>query len=134
MAIFKSELYEIMAEQAVVGGFLAVPENLFEILPQERIEDWKFSEKECSFKITGLAPISLKLQTVDAHQITFVSNSEKPFAFSLNLHLGVKGDSTDLSADFDADVNAFLGTMLKGPLTNFLNHLGSSIQKKYAQV
>ncbi|HAW20659.1 MAG TPA: hypothetical protein DCX14_10790 [Flavobacteriales bacterium] len=134
MPVFESDSYDVVAAQSSVSSFLSVPENLIEILPQDRIEDWKFTEDECSFKITGLAHISLKLKTVDKDKITYISNSEKPFPFSLNLHLGEKGDSTDFSADFDADVNAFLGTMLKAPLTNFLNHLSTSIQKKYAPV
>jgi len=112
---------------------LSDPKNLIEILPKERIEDWKADDQSCSFKIKGLAAIYLILESADSNRVVFKSNTEKPFTFKLIVDLQNNDDVTDLSAQFDAEVNSFLGTMLKGPLTNFLNHLGTEIKAKYSQ-
>mgnify|MGYP006083105755 CR=1 FL=1 len=133
MAIFKSDTFLVTVGNDVISNFLRDPKNLIEILPQDRIEDWKADDTTCSFKIKGLASIFLSLESAEKHTVIFKSNSEKPFSFRLIVDLVENIGVTDLSARFDADVNAFMGTMLKGPLTNFLNHLGAEIKAKYSE-
>lgn len=132
MTKFESSQFSVAKSNVVISDFLAQPNNLIEILPQDRIEDWKSDDDKCSFKIKGLAHISLKLVSKEADKVIYASASDKPFAFELVVRMEEKDESNcDLSASFDADVNAFMGTMLKGPLTNFLNSLGESIKQKF---
>jgi hypothetical protein len=133
MAIFKSDTFQVSDSSALISSFLSDPKNLIEILPKERLEDCKADDQSCSFKIKGLAAIYLILESADSNRVVFKSNTEKPFTFKLIVDLQNNDDVTDLSAQFDAEVNSFLGTMLKGPLTNFLNHLGTEIKAKYSQ-
>lgn len=115
-----------------LSSFLSTPENLYHILPQDRIEDWTFDDTTCSFKIKGLAHIQLKLDHASTDQVVYASNSEKPFPFFLKINTTASGSGTELRASFEADVNSMMGMMLKSPLTNFLNALGTAIQEKYA--
>ncbi len=132
MTTFNSDSYPISATPNEISTFLAQPANLREILPQDRIENWKVDGDQCSFKIKGLADIALKLESADDYKVTYVSTSEKPFAFKLIVDLNTKDDGAAISAKFDADVNSFMGMMLKSPLTNFLNSLGEALNRKYS--
>lgn len=132
VAKFESASYKVATAPQTLSSFLAVPANLYEILPQDRIEGWKSDDTGCSFKIKGLAQISLKLDTADRASVVYVSASEKPFSFFLRIYTQPSDDQTTLNAEFEADVNAMMGMMLKTPLTNFLNSLGEAIQRKYA--
>ncbi len=132
MTSFNSDTYSLSTGQKEVSDFLAQPANLHEILPQERIENWKIDGDQCSFKIKGLADIALKLENATDSEVTYVSTSEKPFPFKLIVMLNEAEGGSSISAKFDADVNSFMGMMLKTPLTNFLNSLGKALNRKYS--
>ncbi|MDP4762111.1 MAG: hypothetical protein NWR97_00550 [Salibacteraceae bacterium] len=133
MAEFSSSSFSINAGNATLLDFLSVPSNLLEILPADRIEDWKSECDTCSFKIKGLAHISLKLSSKSNTQVVYANTSDKPFAFRLNINANDAGNAnSNLDASFDADVNSFMSMMLKKPLSAFLDSLGEAIQKKYS--
>lgn len=135
MAVFNSDTFTINSPRKKIIDFVSIPKNLIDILPKDRVEDWEGNNESCSFKIKGLAHISLGVHEVSEDHVILISKSEKPFAFKLilTLHSNLENDnSSDLSAMFDADVNSFMGAMLKTPLTNFLNHLGEQLKLKYA--
>lgn len=131
MAKFQSSSFSVNVDQKTLMAFLSVPANLLEILPADRIEDWKSEGETCSFKIKGLAGISLRLSKGDDNSVVYVSNADKPFQFTLKVQIADKETGSEVDAVFDADVNAFMGAMLKSPLTNFLNGLGQSIKDKF---
>lgn len=131
MAAFDSDSHEVATSSETLSSFLSSPENLYEILPQDRVENWKVNGDQCSFKIKGLAEISLQLESSSVNEVIYTSTSDKPFAFKLIIKAQGDGPSS-LSATFDADVNSFMSMMLQTPLTNFLNSLGVALTKKYA--
>jgi hypothetical protein len=133
LAEFSSNSFNIEASNESLVAFLSVPSNLLEILPQDRIEDWKTEGETCSFKIKGLSHISLKLLSKSDEQVVYANTSDKPFPFKLNINaMDAGGAKASLNAAFDADVNSFMGMMLKKPLTAFLDSLGEAIEKKYS--
>ena len=133
MAVFESDKHAVATKPSDLTDFLAVPSNLLEILPQDRIENWRTEGATCAFKIKGLADIQLQLASSSANEVVYASASEKPFEFKLIIQ--AKGtENTELSATFDADVNTFMAMMLKAPLTNFLNSLGEELSKRYGAV
>ena len=135
MQTFSSEKHSIPASASTLTAYLSRPENLREILPADRVENWKSEGDHCSFKIKGLADIALRLDQSTAENVTYVSATNKPFAFTLVLNITstTEGQST-LSAHFEADVNSFMGMMLKTPLKNFLDSLGTALKIKYEGV
>lgn len=130
MQTFQSESHAVNTASSEVSAFIGVPSNLIEILPADRIENWKTTEDGCSFKIKGLAEISLKLESATDEKVVYASASDKPFPFKLSV--SSQGDSPcTVQAAFDADVNSFMSMMLKTPLTNFLDSLGKALTEKY---
>ena len=132
MVTFSSNSYQISTSADSLNAFLSKPSNLIEILPEDRIEDWKTEGETCSFKIKGLSHIALKLASKTSGSVVYENTSSKPFPFELKIYTNATGNSVELSASFDADVNNFMKIMLQKPLTNFLNSLGETIQKKHA--
>lgn len=133
MAEFKSDRFLINTTRKGLKEFLSQPSNLKLILPEDRIENWKEEGNSCSFKIKGLAEIRLKLEDSDEGEVIYASASDKPFPFKLVVRLGEDQEgASEINAFFDADVNSFMGAMIKTPLTNFLNALGDAIKKRFA--
>ena len=131
MAMFQSDSFLISATKDTLERFLSKPSNLKTILPEDRISNWQETDNGCSFKIKGLADIHLKLAEKEVESVIYASASEKPFPFKLVVELKDEGDETSIEAKFDADVNSFMGAMLKTPLVNFLNALGEAIKKRF---
>ena len=132
MAQFKSDNYTIKSSVSGLKAFLSAPSNLKEILPGDRIENWKETEDSCSFKIKGLAEVFLKLEESSGNEVVYVSTSPKPFPFKLIIELGESGENGSINAYFDAEVNSFMGAMLKTPLVNFLNSLGDALTRRFS--
>jgi len=130
--IFESNSFDINANSKAVSDYFGKPSNLKDLLPADRIEDWNETEETCSFKIKSLAHIFLRIKDITDQKVVYTSDAEKPFPFDLNIHITASGDTCSIKADFDADVNGFMGMMLKQPLTNFLNSLGEAASKKFA--
>jgi predicted pyridoxine 5'-phosphate oxidase superfamily flavin-nucleotide-binding protein len=128
----KSDEYAVKTNAENVLAFVSKPANLIEILPQDRIENWASTEQGCSFKIKGLAHITLAVGEITSNQVVYNSAAEKPFPFKLIITIGQSENGSTIFAEFNPEVNVFMATMLKSPMTNFLNHLGQSIQAKYA--
>jgi hypothetical protein len=135
MAIFNSDYFLIRLSKEGLRTYLSDPANLKEILPADRIENWQSEGTSCSFKIKGLAEVSLNLETTALDEVIYISASPKPFPFKLVIQLEEGSESdTKINAYFDADVNSFMGAMLKTPLVNFLNALGVAIKKRYDEL
>ena len=128
----KSDEYAVKTNAENVLAFVSKPANLIQLLPQDQIENWASTEQGCSFKIKGLAHITLAVGEITSNQIVYKSAAEKPFPFKLIFIRGQSLDGSTIIAEFNPEVNAFMATMLKSPMTNFLNHLGQSAQAKYA--
>lgn len=133
MTTFESNEFEVRAESASVADFLSAPSNLIEILPEDRIDDWSSDGDTCSFKIKGLAGIKLKLGPGSANEVVYDSVGG-PFDFQLKVALNPIETKTMVVAKFDADVASMMAMMLKTPLTNFLNSLGTTLQQKFSEV
>jgi hypothetical protein len=130
MTSFESNSFQVSAEGKHLLDFLANPANLEGILPTDRIENWRLIDQGCAFKIKGLADISIVLGARAEDAIQYRSSSDKPFDFTLEVR-ATTGQPTMLQAFFHADVNSFMGMMLKSPLTNFLNTLGEGLKRRF---
>lgn len=110
--------------------FLSDMNNLQALMPSQ-VTDWKSNDKECSFKVTGLTGIALKIKATEPHHLIRYSETGKmPFAFELRAHF--KDHETDsgktwASISFEAELNPMLKMMVEKPLTNFINILAARL-------
>lgn len=127
-----SEKVIVNAAPQTVFDFLMNSENIYHILPQDKISDWKADESSCSFKVQGGVIISLVRENQNAPTTIFMKSGEKvPFPFKLTIHLTDLGDKTEGYIAFDGEVNLFLKMMVEKPLTNLFNYMSQKLKAHY---
>ncbi len=118
-----------------VYDFLIHSENIYHILPQDKISDFTADSSSCSFKVQGGFVISLIQEQLNPNTSIVLKAGEKsPFPFTLTVHLKAMDDSTtEGHMAFDGDVNMFMKMLVEKPLTNLFGYMTNRLQKHFAQ-
>lgn len=124
----------VQASIEQVNDFLKDCRNIYHLLPQDQISDWKAEMNSCSFKVQGGIIITLIKDelTTDQKIIKLKSGDKSPFSFKLSIYLDAEKDLTKGHIEFDGDVNVFLKMMIERPLTNLFNTMTENL-KSYFQ-
>lgn len=112
-----------------VFGFITNLGNFEKILPEDRIENFVFTEDTCSFRIKGMTDLGLKIsEKKEFDLIKMDSYGKVPFPFTMIIHIkSLSPESSEVYIDFEGDINPFLKMMVEKPLTNFFNMLVSKL-------
>ena len=129
----KSTKVIVNASKADIITFLSNAENLWLILPQDKISDFKATASECSFKVQGGITISLVENGADADKLYLKSGDKTPFPFKLTVYLTDNGDKTEGYILFDGEVNAFLKMMVEKPLSALFNYMSEKLKSHFEQ-
>lgn len=105
----------------------------FEKLMPEQISNWQADADSCSFEITGMASIELRMVEKKAPGFLKIdSEGKSPFPFSLITRLQKKSDAlTESSFEIDADVNPVMSMMVKRPLENLVNMMNEKLAELF---
>lgn len=124
----------INANQETVFTYLTDFNNIKELLPQDKISDWKATTEECSFKIQNAAVIPLVKDTVEPNgKINIKSGENAPFPFTLEVFIEEQADNKSQAyLKFEGEINAFLKMMVVKPLTNLFNYMADRIQEVHS--
>lgn len=105
--------------------------NNYEKLMPEQIVNWKSTEDDCSFTVSGMADLSLKFEEKNPpDNIKISPNGKTPINFSLLLKLdedSMNEQKTTAGVDVDANVNPMLAMMVKRPLENLVNVMAENL-------
>ena len=130
--IIKSNKVQVAASQKEVFDFLIDMNNIIHLLPQDKISDFKSTDKDCSFKVQGGVIISLVHDGVqDNAEIFLVSGEKSPFPFKLTIHIADEQDESTGYIHFDGEVNMFLKMMVEKPLTTLFNYMSDKIKSHF---
>jgi len=115
--------------------FLSDFKNFVEILPSDRVTDFKYSENECSFSIKGITPMTVKLSEKRPYeQIVFTSEGLGKFNFVLRaLFVGDADKDGECRVELSGDLNAFIKSMAEKPLTDLINTMSSKLSQLQVQ-
>jgi len=96
-----------------------------------QVVDWQSTESDCSFKISGMASIGMKIvEKIPNSQIKISSNGKVPFNFTLNVLLTeITPAQTSGQLIFEADINPMMKMMVEKPLRNFFNMLAVKMKE-----
>ena len=127
MTKIESDITEIPQEKifSFLGDF-----NNFEKLMPSQVSDWKSTKDTCSFNISGMAHVAMKIESSTPNsKIHMVSDGGKlPFAFTLDALVNSKTENSCTGQlIFEADIPIFIRPMVTGPLTNFFNALAKKM-------
>lgn len=116
-----------------VFEFLKDTNNIFELMPKDKISDWKSDELSCSFKVQGGIMISFEqTELVAPNKIFLKSGVKSPFPFKLEILLEKQGELTEGYLSFDGEVNLFLKMLVETPLDNLFNFMAEKLKEYYA--
>lgn len=131
MTEIKSDTVKVNMSSQQIIDLLGNLENIKELMPADKIENWKSDGNTCSFKIKGLTEIGMKKTEPESGRVQFLSEGKNPFDFTLNVHLTSQGDKeTETQIVFDADMNSFTAMMVKKPLRNLFNMMVEKLAEK----
>ncbi len=111
--------------------FLSDFKNFASILPEDKVDNFKYSENECSFNIKGITPMTIKVtEKVPYEFILFSSDGLAKFNFSLKVQFtGDAESSGECKIDLLGDLNPFIKTMAEKPLTNLVNTMSLKLSE-----
>ena len=130
MTKIESNIAEIANSQENVFKFLADFNNFGKMMPPQ-VAEWRSTADECSFVISGMAKIGMKIVERKPHdEIHIVSAGEKiPLKFDLFIRVVATGENTCKGQlVFESDMNPMIKMMVEKPLTNFFNLLASKMK------
>ncbi|MDD4847230.1 MAG: hypothetical protein PHR53_00470 [Bacteroidales bacterium] len=93
----------------------------FEHFIPEKVENWLIEGNTCSFTISGIGTISVKVTALqESHTITY-SSLQSPVNFELRFLLTpIKETQTEVDISVYSDANPMVLMMLKHPIRNFM--------------
>jgi hypothetical protein len=127
----KSKQVSVKASKEEIIAFLSNSENLWLILPQDKISDFKSTQDSCSFKVQGGITISLIQNGHEESKLFLRSGEKTPFPFNLTVYLTENGLMTDGYIHFDGEVNVFLKMMVEKPLSALFNFMTEKLKSHF---
>jgi carbon monoxide dehydrogenase subunit G len=128
MTRIESKQVDIAKPAAQVYAFLQDMNNFQQLLPQDRISEWKSDGASCSFKVQGAATIGLRLDGGTPNTVVrMVSSERSPFPFTLTVNLEERGENTHAGQVFEADLNPFIKMMVESPLKHLFDHIADKM-------
>lgn len=122
MTIIESGEEQINASASTVYSFLADCNNHQKLMPAQVI-NWQSTDTTCQFTIKGTADLSLRIKETRENSAIVLEPYEKiPFPFTLAWKISDQGDSSNVEAVLEADMNMFVKMVAAKPLENFLKH------------
>lgn len=124
MTRIESKHVEIAKPAQELYTFLQDMNNFQQLLPRERISDWKSDGNSCSFKVQGAATIGLQLDGgTEPNHVRMKATERSPFPFTLDVHLDEQNGVTKAYQEFNAELNPFIKMLVEKPLQNLFDHI-----------
>jgi hypothetical protein len=103
--------------------FLSDFKNFNSILPNDKVENFVYTDTQCSFSIKGITPMTVKLVEKTPYQfIYFSSEGLAKFNFSLKVYfIGEEDKSGECKIDLVGNLNPIIMSMAEKSLQNLIN-------------
>lgn len=135
MTRIESKKVQVAASAAEVFAYLNDLNHFEDLLPPERIDNWRSDEDSCRFKIKNVSEIGFRKKSADAPQyLQLESDESAPFPFTLNIHIkSVDENNCEAHQVIEADINPFLKMMVEKPLTNLFDYIADRLSETFAK-
>lgn len=129
----ESDIVKLNVTADKVFNFLSDFNNYEPLFPQEKVKNWKSSEKDCSFLIKGMSVINMEIKRLSPEtKVEIASGREAPFKFNIQIDVEYSEElgQTAVQLTFEADVNSFMKMMIERPLSNFFNTMVNNLPQE----
>ncbi len=118
-----SELNSTQSKLISLFLFISDFKNFNSILPSDRIDDFKFTEDECSFNIKGITSMKIKIIEKHSHDyILFASQGLANFNFNLKVFfIGEANQNGECKILLYGELNPFIKAMAEKSLIQLVN-------------
>jgi carbon monoxide dehydrogenase subunit G len=113
-------------------SFLIDCTNYEQLLPQDKISNFKATMTECSFKVQGGITIKLiQFGFDETGDVLLKSGEESPFPFTLKINLLEEASATRGNIKFDGELSPFIAMVASKPLENLFNFMAEKIVDRF---
>jgi len=118
-----SETHKTLSGLKSLYDFLSDFKNFSTILPEDKVDNFKYSKDECTFNIKGITPMTIKVEEKKPYEfILFSSDGLAKFNFSLKVQfIGDPESPGECKIDLLGDLNPFIKAMAEKPLGTLVN-------------
>lgn len=128
MTTIESKKVEIERPTSELYTFIRNLNNFEQLLPKERISDFKSDGDSCSFKISGMATIELAVKEEYPSERLLLGSKESPFDFTLDIRIeDIDGHSRAYQIA-ELDLKPMMKMMVQKPLTNLFDHISDRLK------
>ena len=133
MAAFtiQSETHKSLSALKSLFEFLEDFKNFNSILPHDKVENFKFTQSQCSFHIKGITPMTVKLVEKKQHEfILFTSDGLAKFNFKLKVHfIGEALKNGYCKVELTGDLNPIIKKMAENALRQLVNTMALKLSQ-----
>lgn len=125
MENIESKQGKIEADIESVFSFLSDLRNFDSFIPEDKIQNWISTENTCSFSITQVGDIQLKIAEKEPHKFIKIEPEGKvPMAFAFYIQLmSLEALDTRIKLTFRAEMNSMMKMMIKSPVQKGLDQI-----------
>jgi ribosome-associated toxin RatA of RatAB toxin-antitoxin module len=108
-----------------VFDFVTDIRNFEQFIPQNSISNWQSSKETCSFSVSMVGTVSVRLEKKEEHnKVIFSGDALKKNDFSLILNISEGSESlANVKVLLEAELNPMLKMMASKPIIQFLEML-----------
>ena len=129
----ESKIGKIESSSEKIYAFLSDFNNFENLVPQDKISNWKSSEDTCSFTVTGVGEFGMKIIEKEPAKMIKISNDEKvPFNFFLWVQLKeVDEKDTRIKLTIKAHLNPMLKMVAQKPLQQMVDTIVDQLSNSF---
>jgi carbon monoxide dehydrogenase subunit G len=125
LSYFESRTGKLTCSAEEVFDFVTDIRNFEQFIPKGNINNWKADKESCSFSVSMLGTVSLRLAEKEkCNKVVFMGDALKKNDFSLTLDISDNLNKTvDVKVKLSADLNPMMKMMATKPIGQFLEML-----------
>lgn len=121
MVVIESNKSTINKTALEVFDYLSVPQN-YEILMPSKVRSFESTDNSATLDIEGIGKVELAItERISPSKIVMLPQNKVPFKFDIHWDIVATGDSTEVKATINADLNFMMKMMAEGMLKDFVN-------------
>lgn len=118
----------VAAKDCTIYAKICNCNNFAKFLP-DQIKDWQSTEDYCQFSIPGIAELKITIsEKQEFSKVMYAASNDKNIPINIRIFLNGHDDTTDVSAEIEADIPIFLTGMVQKPLQNLVDIIGEKIK------
>jgi len=128
MTRFESNIKTVPYPASKIYEVLSNFDNFESLLPSDKIQNWQSFGDSCRFEVGGMGTFGLKIIDKEPDKtIKYTGDGTVPFNFFLWVQLKEDETFSKVKVTVDAELNAMMKMVAKGPLEQFVGMLADAI-------